>query len=67
MPFVQGHLRNEPLSITVETECAHCSEPIRIEMNSELDCHVLEDTDPLVFVPIVDFERLKDPSIIDGF
>ena len=39
----------------------------RIEMNSELDCHVVEDTDPLIFVPLVDFEKLKDPSIIDAF
>jgi hypothetical protein len=67
MPFVQGHLRNEPLSITVETECAHCSEPIQLRIDSELDCRVRGDADPLAFVPMVDFARLEDPSIIDGF
>jgi hypothetical protein len=36
-------------------------------MDSELNCRVVEDTDPLVFVPMVDFETLEDPSIIDGF
>jgi hypothetical protein len=67
MPFVQGHLRNESLSITIRTECAHCSQPIKLELDSELNYRVLEGTDPLVFVPLVDFEKLKDPSIIDAF
>ena len=67
MPFVQGHLRNESLAITIETECAHSARPIQIEMDSELNCRVVEDTDPLIFVPLVDFEDLKDPSIIDAF
>ena len=67
MPFVQGHLRNESLGITIKTECAHCSRPIQIEMDSELNCRVVEDTDPLIFVPLVDFEELEDPSIIDAF
>ena len=52
----------------IETECAHCGKPIRIEMDSDLKYRVLEpDADPLIFVPDVDFARLKDPSIIDGF
>ena len=67
MPFVQGHLRNESIAITIKTECAHCSRSIQIEMDSELNCHVVEDTDLLIFVPLVDFEKLKDPSIIDAF
>ena len=67
MPFVQGHLRNELLSIEFSTECGHCARPIHIEIDSELDCRVAEDTEPLVFVPMVDFEKLKEPSIIDGF
>ena len=67
MPFVQGHLRNESLAITIDTECAHCSRPIQIEMDSELNCRVVQETEPLVFVPLVDFEKLEDPSIIDAF
>ncbi len=71
MPFVQGHLRNESITINIETECAHCSRSIRIELNSgpdsELDYRVVEGTEPLVFVPHVNFEKLKDPSIIDAF
>jgi len=67
MPFVQGHLRNEPISVTFESECAHCSRPLQIEIDSELRYRVAEDTEPLVFVPLVDFEKLKDPSIIHAF
>ncbi len=71
MPFVQGHLRNEPVAISIETECAHCSRSIRIELNSEPDGElnhcVVEGADPLIFVPHVDFKKLKDPSIIDAF
>jgi hypothetical protein len=67
MPFVQGHLRNQSLGISIETECAHCSRPIQIEIDSELNCRVVEGADPLIFVPLVNFEKLEDPSIIDAF
>jgi hypothetical protein len=67
MPFVQGHLRNESVSITIKTECAHCSRSIQLELDSESNYRVVEGTDPLVFDPLVDFEKLKDPSIIDAF
>ena len=65
---MQGQLRHEKLSFLIETECAHCGKPIRIEMDSDLKYKVLDEgADPLVFVPTVDFAKLKDPSIIDGF
>ena len=68
MPFVQGHLRNESISITIETECAHCSRPIQLELDSELNYRVVEEgADPFVHVPMVDFDELDDPSIIDAF
>jgi len=67
MPFVQGHLRNESLAVTIRTECGHCSRSIRIEIDSELNYRVLDGDEPLIFVPLVNFEKLKDPSIIDAF
>jgi len=67
MPFVQGHLRNEPIAITIRTQCAHCSRSMRLELDSELRHEIAEETDPLVFVPLVDFEKLEDPSIIHAF
>jgi hypothetical protein len=65
---VQGQLRGEPLSFVVETECAHCGQPLHLEIDSELKYRVVEaDAEPLVFVPMVNFDKLEDPSIIDAF
>ncbi len=68
MPFVQGQLRKEYLSFVIETVCAHCGQPISIEIDSDLRYQVLTaGAEPVIFAPMVDFERLKDPSIIDAF
>jgi hypothetical protein len=68
VPFVQGQLRGEALSFVVETECAHCRRALELEIDSELHYRVIsEGADPLVFVPMVDFDELEDPSIIDAF
>jgi hypothetical protein len=65
---VQGQLRKEALSFTIETSCAHCGQPIHIEIDGELSYRVLEGgADPFVYVPMVDFDELEDPSIIDAF
>lgn len=68
MPFVQGRLRRESLSVAVGTECAHCAQSIHFEIDSELKYRVEEkEADPLVFVPTVNFRELTEPSIIDVF
>ena len=67
MPFVQGHLRNEPLTVTIASHCAHCATPIRLQIDGALRYRVLEGGDLLVFVPLLDFEKLKAPNIIDDF
>jgi hypothetical protein len=37
-------------------------------MDSELNYRVVEPgADPVVFVPLVDFDKLEEPSIIDAF
>ena len=67
-PFVQGRLRGKPLTVLVETECAHCGQPMEIELDSDLNYRVLtEGAAPLIFTPMVDFGTLEDPSIIDAF
>jgi len=65
---VQGQLRKENLSFLIETGCAHCGQPIHIQIDSEMH-YTLQETGatPLVYVPMVDFEKLKDPSIIHAF
>ena len=68
MPFVQGKLRSEYLEFVIETQCAHCREPIHIEMDSDLRYQVLDEAAaPLIHVPLVDFGKLEEPSIIDAF
>jgi hypothetical protein len=65
---VQGRLREEATSVTIETSCAHCDEPIQIAMDSELSYRVLEEgADPFVYVPMVDTDEVEEPSIIDAF
>jgi len=65
---VQGQLGKKALAVAVTTECAHCGEPIHLEIDSELNCRVVEeDAKPLVFVPLLDLAKFADRSIIDGF
>ena len=67
MPFVQGHLRNASVSVSFRTECAHCARRLQIDVDSQLRCSVADGANPLIFVPLVNFEKLKDPSIIHAF
>ncbi len=68
MPFVQGQLRRESVAITIESECAHCHKRLHLEIDSELNYRVApEAAKALVFVPIVNFEKLRAKSIIDDF
>jgi hypothetical protein len=65
---VQGQLRKEALTITIDTRCAHCGQEMRIQMDSQLRFSVSQaGASPLIFVPQVDFSTLEDPSIIDAF
>jgi hypothetical protein len=58
----------EPLDFLIETTCAQSGQPIQIEIDGQLAYRVRqEDADPMIFVPIVDFDKLNDPSIIDAF
>jgi hypothetical protein len=65
---VQGRLRKETLSVLVKTECAHCSEPMEIEIDSDLNYKVKEEgCEPVVFVPDVNLFELEEDNIIDSF
>ena len=67
LPFVQGRLRGEHISALVTTECAHCKQPLHIEIDSEFNYRVTEsEARPLIFAPLVVVQR-GAPSIIDGF
>jgi hypothetical protein len=65
---VQGQLRQETLSVTVNTECAHCSRPMEIQIDGDLNYAVKEEgCEPIVFVPDVNLFKIEDESIINAF
>jgi hypothetical protein len=65
---VQGQLRNERLTFEIITECGHCQEAIHINIDSELNYRVQDQgAEPMIYMPLVNFDKLDDPSIIDAF
>jgi len=65
---VQGRLRNEQLAVEIESECAHCGQPLHLTVNSELAWNIQEhEAKPLVFEPDVDFANLTAPNIIADY
>ena len=65
---MQGRLRNEDLSVTVDTECHHCSEPFSLEIDSEMRISVGDtNAKPIVFTPNVNPFEVDGPSIVDDF
>jgi hypothetical protein len=56
------------LTVTFDSECAHCRRPLLVSIGSDLTYRVdAEAAGALVFVPLVDFAKLRAKSIIDDF
>jgi hypothetical protein len=65
---VQGHLRNETLSVAIETACAHCKRPLHITLDSNLRWSLKEqDAAPFVFMPDIDWSHFSGATIIDAY
>ena len=65
---MQGQLRGKCLSFTIDTICAETGRPIQIEIDSDLNYHVAgSGAGMMLCIPLVDFDKLEDPSIIDAF
>ncbi|RPI79720.1 MAG: hypothetical protein EHM45_01740 [Desulfobacteraceae bacterium] len=65
---MQGQLRKEPLTCFIESECGHTRRPLHIEIDSDLEYRVREaDARPMIYVPLLNFDKLKDNSITDKF
>ncbi len=61
-------MRNEYVKVNIETACAHCGEPMEIEIDSELVLTTKEPgCEPIAFVPDVNVFALEDDSIIHAF
>ena len=66
--FVQGRLRNERLSVEIETSCAHCGQELHITVDSEMHWSVKEhDAQPLLFMPEVNWAHFEGPNIIGRY
>lgn len=67
-PFVQGRLRQQPVSITVETRCEHCLEPMTLTIDDDMNFSVEQsEAEPMIFTPDVDVYDVEAPSIVDDF
>lgn len=65
---MQGRLTGHDIEAIIDTECAHCSAPMQIELTSALRYRVLTaEAEPVISLPIVNLQRLKEPSIIHAF
>jgi hypothetical protein len=65
---VQGRLRNEWISVEIETSCKHCNQSLHITLDSAMRSAVREkDATPLVFMPDVDWQHFSGRSIIDSY
>jgi hypothetical protein len=67
-PFVQGRLRKEHLSVTIETACGHCGQAMHLTVDSDMRVSVHDESaEPLVFMPEIDWKTFTEPNIIDAY
>ncbi len=68
---MQGRLRNQELTVEVETRCACCGRELAIRSSwngSSVTNQALSDgAEPLVFSPQVDWSTFTEPSIIHAY
>jgi hypothetical protein len=56
------------LAAGIDTSCACCGQELRLTVRSDLSYEVRSDgATPVLSVPFINFEKLKDPSIIHAF
>jgi hypothetical protein len=68
VPFVQGQLRKEYVSVEVETQCKHCGRALHFTIDSNMHASVRgSDATPLVFMPDVDWSHFAERTIIDSY
>jgi hypothetical protein len=65
---VQGHLTNSDVAVTVETSCHHCSKPLTLEIDRDMNIRVDPcDAQPVVFVPDLEPFEVEGSDIVDDF
>ncbi len=67
-PFVQGRLREETLSVTIETVCAQSGKEIIIDLDSDGKWTVTPtEASPLLFERDMNWKEFNKPNIIDDY
>jgi hypothetical protein len=65
---VQGQLRQEYVSVEVETPCAHCNQVMHFTLDSAMRFSVNDATaNPVVFMPDMDWDNFAERTIIDAY
>jgi hypothetical protein len=65
---VQGRLRGEKLRVRIDSECRHCSRPLRLEVDQDLEWRVMSaGATPLLFEPEMDWESFRGANIIHDY
>jgi hypothetical protein len=65
---VQGRIRDQALSVDVESECAHCARPLHFTVDRELRFRLRDEpAEPLVFSPQVNWATFEEPNITHAF
>ena len=65
---MQGKLTHHYLSVSIETQCAHCGQALHIDVDSQMKSSVQEQgAAPLVFMPGVDWKTFAGRTIIDAY
>jgi hypothetical protein len=58
---------NEHFAAGIETRCAHSGRAIRFTIDSELNTPVAGDSSWLLFEPDVNWEKFREPNIINAY
>ncbi len=67
-PFVQGRLREQPVTVEIHTTCAHCGQPIELTVDGDMRYHVrTPGAAPLIFEPDLDWAAFAEPNIIHAY
>jgi hypothetical protein len=65
---VQGRLTGAPVSVHLESRCALCARPIRLEVDQELRWHAPDPgLRPLIMEPSVDWSCFLEPTILHAY
>jgi hypothetical protein len=65
---VQGKIRGEFISVTIESNCAHCNRKVKITADSNLQYKIHNGNSELrAFLPYLDWSKFVNIAITDFY